>query len=95
MHDGTSANLTQLAQASTSSAVEFTYTSNSKATYPYICFRLFIKAPTASHEVSFNNLLIEPMVCTKAAWDISHAYQPYRPSYQELYDMVKALQPAT
>jgi len=32
------------------------------------------------------------MVCTKAAWDISQAYQPYRPTYQELYDMVLALQ---
>lgn len=32
------------------------------------------------------------LICTKAAWDISHAYQPYRPSYQELYEMVKALQ---
>lgn len=34
----------------------------------------------------------KPMICTKAAWDISHEYQPYRPSYQELYEMVKALQ---
>jgi hypothetical protein len=32
------------------------------------------------------------MICTKAAWDISHEYQPYRPPYQELYEMVKALQ---
>ena len=24
------------------------------------------------------------MICTKAAWGVSHAYQPYRPSYQEL-----------
>ncbi len=36
-----------------------------------------------------------PMLCTKAAWDTSHEYQPYRPSYQELYEMVKALQAAT
>jgi len=35
---------------------------------------------------------IYPMICTKAAWDISHEYQPYRPSYQELYEMVKTLQ---
>lgn len=33
-----------------------------------------------------------PMVCSKAAGDISQTYQPYRPSYQELYEMVKALQ---
>lgn len=29
-------------------------------------------------------LVFKPMLCTKAAWDISHEYQPYRPSYQEL-----------
>jgi hypothetical protein len=34
----------------------------------------------------------KPMICTKAAWDISQTYQPYRPSYQKLYEMVKALQ---
>lgn len=32
------------------------------------------------------------MLCTKAEWKISQAYQPYCPSYQELYEMVKALQ---
>lgn len=31
------------------------------------------------------------MICSKAAWDISHAFQPYRPSYQELCDRVAAL----
>lgn len=31
------------------------------------------------------------MICTKASWDISHAFQPYRPSYQELYEMVLAI----
>ena len=40
-------------------------------------------------------ITFSPMICSKAAWDISHAYHPYRPSYQALYDMVKALQPAT
>ena len=30
-----------------------------------------------------------PMLCTKAAWDISQAYQHYRPSYQELYEQVE------
>ena len=38
------------------------------------------------------NLKIKPMICSKAAWDISTTYQPYRPSYQELYEMVLALQ---
>lgn len=35
------------------------------------------------------------MICSKAEWDISQAYQPYRPSYQELYEMVQALQPVS
>ncbi len=39
-----------------------------------------------------DNLVFRPMVCSKAAWDISQAYQPYRPSYAELYAMVQALQ---
>lgn len=34
----------------------------------------------------------ENMVCTKAEWDISQTYQPYRPSYQELYERVVALE---
>lgn len=49
-----------------------------------------IRVPVASGNV--DNVIVTPMICTKAAWDISHAYQPYRPSYQELYEMVKALQ---
>lgn len=32
------------------------------------------------------------MICTEADWNVSQAYQPYRPSYQELYEMVLALQ---
>lgn len=43
--------------------------------------------PSTTYDGSFRL-----MICTKAAWDISHEYQPYRPSYQELYEMVKALQ---
>ena len=38
------------------------------------------------------NLTFKPMICTKAAWDISQAYQPFRPSYQELYERVVALE---
>lgn len=37
----------------------------------------------------------KPMICTKAAWGISRTHQPYRPSYQALYDMVKAIQSTT
>lgn len=49
-----------------------------------------IRVPVASGNV--DNVVVTPMICTKAAWDISHEYQPYRPPYQELYEMVKALQ---
>ena len=42
--------------------------------------------------VDATGLMFKPMICTKAVWDISQTYQPYRPSYQELYDMVKASQ---
>ena len=55
-----------------------------------ITYRILIRL---SANLTYTNYTIKPMICTKAAWDISHAYQPYRPSYQELYDMVKALQP--
>ena len=41
---------------------------------------------------SISNAVFRPMVCSKAVWDISQAYQPYRPIYAELYEMVKALQ---
>ena len=34
----------------------------------------------------------KPMICSKAVWDISQTYQPYRPSYQELYERVVALE---
>lgn len=41
------------------------------------------------------DVTFKPMICTKAAWDISQTYQPYRPSYQALYEMVLALQSGT
>ena len=41
-----------------------------------------------------NNLKFSPMVCTPAAWKISQSFQPYRPSYQELYERVVALEQA-
>lgn len=40
------------------------------------------------------NITIEPMVCTKAAWDISQKYVPHRPSYDELIARVEALEQA-
>lgn len=38
------------------------------------------------------DLTIKYMIVKKAFWNISQTYQPYRPTYQELYEMVKALQ---
>ena len=31
----------------------------------------------------------KPMICSKAAWDVSHAYVPYRPSYEGLSESVE------
>lgn len=39
-----------------------------------------------------DGLIFKPMICSKTEWDISQAYQPYRPSYQELYERVLALE---
>ena len=39
-----------------------------------------------------SDLVFKPMVCSKAEWNISQEYQPYRPSYAEIYAMVQALQ---
>lgn len=50
------------------------------ATKKYIDFRLIVRR-TADFSTP---LTIYPMCCTKAAWNISQTYQPYRPSYQEL-----------
>lgn len=83
-HDGTGVTSpVQLASISTSIAAEFLYTSSLKSAYPYIYVELYIKSPTAEHEVSFDNVIVRPMVCTKAAWDISRTYVPYRPSEDE------------
>lgn len=47
-------------------------------------FIFVVRIGTASGTVTF-----KPMLCTKAAWNISHTYQPHRPSYQELYERVE------
>ena len=84
MHNGT-----DLVALGTSGAdiAEFEYTSENKTTYPYICWRI-----NANGASTFDNYTFSPMICSKSAWDISQTYQPYRPSYQELYEMVLALQ---
>lgn len=41
---------------------------------------------------TYSDLRFKPMICTKAAWDISHAYVPYRPSYDEVIARLEALE---
>ena len=50
---------------------------------------LFINTNT-----SIDNLKLTPMICSKAAWDISQNYVPYRPSYDELVARITALENA-
>lgn len=38
------------------------------------------------------NVIFKPMLCTKSAWDVSHAFVPYAPTNRELYEMILALQ---
>ena len=47
---------------------------------------------TAAHGTGDTVTVTNAMICTKAAWDISHAYQPYRPSWQAMWDAIQALQ---
>lgn len=37
------------------------------------------------------NETIYPMICTQTAWKISQTFQPYRPSWQEMWDAIQAL----
>jgi hypothetical protein len=84
-HDGNTAQL--LFAGSGNRDGVFEYTAALKTSYPYIAFRLAISANT-----SFTNTVVKPMICTAAAWKISQSFQPYRPSWQEMYDMILALQ---
>lgn len=83
-HNGT--NLVSLGNAKTE-ALTFTYSDTDKVQYPYICIRLFCEG-----NVTINNFTFMPMVCSAADYAISPAFVPYRPSWQEMYDMIKALQ---
>ena len=65
----------------TGNSVEFV---SDIATYRYLI--------TLYNGYTADNLVFSPMLCTKAAWDISHQYVPYRPSYDELVTRVEALE---
>lgn len=82
-HNGTVESLVKLSDVSTDN--EFEYTAAQKQSTPYLCYRVWIAGSS-----SFDNLTVYPMICSKAAWNISQAYQPYRPTYQELYDMIRS-----
>lgn len=41
---------------------------------------------------TLNNVIFKPMLCSKAAWNVSQEYVPYAPTNAELYEMIKALQ---
>lgn len=52
-------------------------------------WRLIVK-----NGATMDGVVFKPMLCTKAAWDISPAYVPHRPSYDELIARVEALEQA-
>lgn len=63
----------------------------SGATVPAISteVNVYIVVPKGA---TVDGLIFRPMICSAAAWAVSHEFQPYRPSYEELYDMVQELQ---
>ena len=65
-------------------ALEFDWTPESTHTYS---ISIDIRKGTNA-----TGLVFKPMICPIEYWKATKAYQPYRPSYQQLYDMVKALQ---
>lgn len=67
--------------------VHVTITIDNPADYMRIYY-----SDTNTHSTGDSITVTDLMVCTKSAWDISRKYVPYRPSYQELYEMVLALQ---
>ena len=44
-----------------------------------------------SGNVTFNNMVFKPMICDKKAFEISDKFVPYKPSNQDLYEMILAL----
>ena len=50
-------------------------------------FRILLKGSTNMAGTSF-----KIMLCPRVFWEISQSFQPYRPSWQKLYEMILALQ---
>ena len=77
------AQLSPMNTVETGNGADFTLSSSS-----YAAYRILV-----SGNVNFgtSGMIFRPMVCTKAAWDISQAFVKYRPSMDELYAMILAL----
>ena len=46
----------------------------------------------SNHDFGSTGVTVKPMICSKIAWLISHAYVPYIPSMAQMYDMILAIQ---
>ena len=71
----------------------------SSSSYRDIGSRAFIPAGTIRYiaccvrkNKTANNMVFQPMLCSEVAWGISQKFVPYRPSLDELWAAVKALQ---
>lgn len=53
----------------------------------YAAYRILI-----SGNVTVNNMVFKPMICTASDYAISPAFVPYRPSWQKMWEMIQALQ---
>ena len=62
----------------------FTYTSENKAQYPYIAFRINIMDAT-----TFDNYTIYPMLCTQFDWEVSQTYVPYHKNIASNSDIIQ------
>lgn len=47
---------------------------------------------TITPGTTVSNCVVKPMICSKAAWDVSRKYVPYVPTNRELYEMILATQ---
>lgn len=68
------ATLSPMSVVDTGDGKDFTLTEPS-----YAAYRILI-----SGDVTFDNMVFRPMVCTKDAWNTSTTFEPYRPTYSEL-----------
>lgn len=53
---------------------------------------VFTKLANRMVGATMDGVVFKPMLCTKAAWGISHQYVPYRPSYDELIARIEVLE---